>query len=164
MTFIVGNDSKLRHGHARRGAMTTEYVIWQAMKRRCIDPNHKKFRNYGGAGVTVCPKWMGSFEAFLADMGSRPSPKHSLDRYPDRKGNYEPCNVRWATKAQQFANRDIARLIIINGKERPLADVCRDLNADLKVVRNRLNLGWSLADVFSRPIKRRSYKPRKPSL
>ena len=158
--FVIGNPSKLRHGHARRGQVTPEFVAWQAMKRRCIDPNHKKFSYYGAKGVSVCPRWMNSFEDFLEDMGPKPSPSHSLDRYPNRHGDYEPENVRWATKAEQFANRDIARTVLIDGVNRPLADVCREKGLNLKAIRSRLNREWTIEKAFSLPIKSQPYYPR----
>lgn len=79
------------------------YHIWQAMKDRCLNPRNSRYRHYGGRGITVCPQWVNSFEQFLADVGEKPSPELSIDRI-DNDGNYEPGNVRWATKSQQSAN------------------------------------------------------------
>ena len=94
-----------KHGAARTGQNTAEYRAWCSMITRCTNPNRKKWPDYGGRGITVCERWRNSFENFLADMGPRPSPKHSVDRYPNNDGNYEPGNVRWATKAEQANNR-----------------------------------------------------------
>jgi hypothetical protein len=58
-------------------------------------------KGYGADGIIVCGHWNNSFQNFLDDMGRAPSPKHSLDRFPDQRGNYEPGNVRWATDLQQ---------------------------------------------------------------
>lgn len=79
------------------------YPIWTAMKQRCLNPNNRRYADYGGRGIAVCPQWVASFEQFLADVGDRPSADLSIDRI-DNEGNYEPGNVRWATKAQQSAN------------------------------------------------------------
>src|SRR5882672_1172323 len=84
---------------------TAEYLTWQNMKARCYRKSHNSYPRYGGRGITVCPKWLGSFETFLSDLGKRPSKKHSLDRFPDQNGNYQPGNVRWATKSEQMLNR-----------------------------------------------------------
>jgi hypothetical protein len=78
---------------------TAEYRIWNGMKSRCLNPNRKDYPRYGGRGVTVCERWL-RFENFYADMGPRPSPKHSIDRI-DNDGNYEPGNCKWATLAEQ---------------------------------------------------------------
>jgi hypothetical protein len=81
-----------------------EYKAWIAMKYRCLKPYTPNYKYYGARGITVCDRWLNSYENFLADMGPRPSISHSLDRI-DFNGNYEPGNCRWATKAQQSVNR-----------------------------------------------------------
>jgi hypothetical protein len=73
------------------------------MKRRCLRPKAKDYKYYGALGISVCERWM-KFENFLADMGETPKGL-TIDRYPDNCGNYEPGNCRWATWAQQYANR-----------------------------------------------------------
>jgi hypothetical protein len=94
---------KYRVSHGACG--TPEHNAWREMKARCNNPNRVGYRYWGGCGVTVCQEWLDSFEAFLAHIGPRPSPKHSVDRFPDNNGNYEPGNVRWATSKEQRANR-----------------------------------------------------------
>lgn len=82
---------------------TPEHRSWRGMIERCRNPNHKGFRYYGARGVTVCERWH-TFAAFLADMGPKPTPRHTIDR-KDTNGNYEPDNCRWATFAEQRANQ-----------------------------------------------------------
>jgi hypothetical protein len=94
----------LRHGDAKKGHVTAEHVCWQSMRRRCENPKDGSYKNYGARGIKVCPRWH-VFENFLADMGRKPSPQHSIDRFPDNDGNYEPGNCRWATRSQQMLNR-----------------------------------------------------------
>jgi hypothetical protein len=92
---------------ARSGKAATEYKIWNGMRGRCTLPNHISYKYYGAKGVKVCERW-DNFENFLADMGPRPSPDHSLDRFPNRSGDYSPENCRWATGKEQFANQDVS--------------------------------------------------------
>lgn len=102
------NRASARHGESVKSAPSPEYYSWTAMKSRCLNPNAAKFDIYGGRGISVCDRWANSFEAFLADMGRRPSPKHTLDRI-DGDGNYEPGNCRWATPSEQNKNRNMSR-------------------------------------------------------
>ena len=92
-----------RHGQSTISCVTAEYRAWHNMKQRCLNPNSTGHENYGGRGITVCDRWL-NFENFFEDMGCRPSPKWSIDRI-DNDGNYEPGNVRWATRFQQTHNR-----------------------------------------------------------
>ncbi len=83
---------------------TKEYTAWSNMRARCRDPNASNYERYGGRGIRVCKRWE-KFENFFADVGSAPSPSHSIDRYPDNNGDYKPSNVRWATPERQANNR-----------------------------------------------------------
>lgn len=105
----------MTHGDTVNYAMTAEYRIWHGMLERCGSPKHQSYADYGGRGLRVCPEWEASFEAFLADVGRRPSPAHSLDRFPNGAGNYEPGNVRWATSGEQSRNRKTTRWLTLNG-------------------------------------------------
>lgn len=85
-----------------------EYGIWQMMRRRCTNPTHISYKHYGGRGIKVCEEWSDNktgFETFFAHIGPAPSRNHTIDRYPDNDGNYEPGNVRWATPKEQRANQ-----------------------------------------------------------
>lgn len=91
----------LRHGDCK----AREYNSWANMIQRCTNPKHPKYPDYGGRGIKVCEHWRSSYPNFLADVGRRPSLAHTLDRFPDVNGNYEPGNVRWADATQQANNR-----------------------------------------------------------
>jgi hypothetical protein len=91
---------------SHKGTGTPEYTAWNGMKNRCYRRKTWNYPRYGGRGIRVCKRWLGAngFVNFLADMGYRPSPAHSLDRV-NNDGNYEPSNCRWATPKEQANNR-----------------------------------------------------------
>lgn len=83
---------------------TPESGAYYSMMDRCYNPRQKDYHNYGGRDIKVCQRWINSRQAFLADMGPKPTPNHSLDRI-DTNGDYEPGNCRWATTMEQVHNR-----------------------------------------------------------
>lgn len=88
---------------------SSEYGSWDGMKRRCFNKAAKDYIRYGARGITVCDRWKNSFENFIADMGFKPTIKHTLDRI-NNDGNYEPENCRWATTKEQAANKRVGKL------------------------------------------------------
>lgn len=135
------------------GTGTPEHKIWLGMKRRCKDLND---RNYGGRGIMVCERWEKSFEAFLADMGPRPSPEHSIDRYPDQNGNYEPGNCRWATRSQQARNMRVNVLIERNGETLCLAEWAERFGMSPSLLAGRLNSGWTFDEAIDVKLRQNS--------
>jgi hypothetical protein len=83
---------------------TPEYHAWESMKQRCYNKRHASYSDYGGRGITMCDRWLESFENFFSDMGKKPSAHHSIDRR-DNDGNYDPSNCRWATDSEQRRNK-----------------------------------------------------------
>lgn len=89
---------------AKNFTYSVERAAWRNMIHRCTQPKNKAYSNYGGRGISVCDAWLNSFDAFLRDVGPKPSPELSLDRLDNDKG-YEPGNCAWRTRAEQQANR-----------------------------------------------------------
>lgn len=152
--------SRPAHNRTHNRTLTTEYRTWRAMKRRCLNPNASQFAYYGGRGITICQRWIDSFEAFLADMGPKPSPKHTLDRHPDPNGPYEPGNCRWATQSEQVTNSRTALRLTHAGITDTAAGWGRRLGMKATVICGRLFHGWSVERALTEPIHYRGQDHR----
>lgn len=139
------------HGRVK----SPEYQCWAGMLRRCFTPSVKSYSDYGGRGITVCNEWTQSFEAFCRDMGPRPSLAHSIDRYPDPNGNYEPSNCRWGTPEQQANNRRSNKFIEFNGESLTLAEAAAKHGMALNTFWARLKSGWSVERALLTPVRKR---------
>lgn len=131
------------HGQAKASGWSPEYRAWCNMLSRCYNQNGTRWGRYGGRGITVCARWRESFEAFYADMGPRPSKEHSLDRI-ENDGNYEPGNVRWATRTQQMTNMSRNRLITIGSRTLCLADWAKERGVSIATVKTRMRRGMTI--------------------
>lgn len=109
---------------------SNEFNIWQGIKQRCYDVNSHAYSNYGGRGIIMCDRWLNSFENFYNDMGKRPSKSHTIDRFPNDNGNYEPENCRWATKTEQAQNRRKNVKIFYNGEEMTVSEFAKRNNIE----------------------------------
>lgn len=156
-----GNTSSCGHLRVTRGVElrtthglsdTPEYMAWGDMIKRCTNPNDKGYHNYGGRGISVCYRWLSSFENFYADMGPRPSDDHSIDRR-DNDGNYEPGNCHWATKEEQDNNRRTNRVFYYKDKRYTISQLAKEFGINYETLRNRLNRGWSIENAVETPIR-----------
>ncbi len=146
-----GHDNR-RHGQSRHGERSPEWIAWSAMHQRCENERCRSYPDYGGRGIRICERWS-IFENFLADIGPRPSSRHSLDRFPDNDGNYEPGNCRWATTKQQSRNKRVSRLLTHNGQTKCLADWADALGFTQSLLAARFRYGWSVERAFSTPMR-----------
>jgi len=140
-------------GWFRRGQHKSERQSWESMWRRCSDKTHRGYHRYGGRGVRICKRWE-SFANFLADMGVKPTPQHTLDRYPNNAGNYKPGNCRWATVDEQHRNMRNNVVVEYEGQSMLLVDVVEKLGLRRGIVYGRLRMGWSLADALAVPVRK----------
>lgn len=122
--------------------------IWNKMKRRCHNPADVAFARYGGRGISCCARWSLSFEAFVEDMGSRPSPKHSLDRINNDKG-YSKENCRWATRTEQNRNRSDSVILSYDGLTMTQTEWANKLGIAVETLRERIQKGWPEDLVFA---------------
>lgn len=154
--YVAGHQSKVKpprktHGWAAdRKRLPPEYQAWVSMRRRCREPRPDYVRNYQARGISVCDRWQNSFEAFLEDMGPRPSGSHTLDRI-NNNGNYEPGNCRWATMKEQSRNTRNKRNLTLNGVTMSITEWGEYLGVSRYLIQGRLQQGWSEEDALTRP-------------
>ena len=135
--------------------ITPEYRSWQAMLLRCNNPASKDFHRYGAIGVSVCQRWQNSYEAFLQDMGRRPSLRYSIDRFPNNNGNYEPGNCRWADSIQQSRNRRNTIILTLDGVAKTIPEWAEDLGISYEIIIGRIRRGWTVEEALRTPHKQR---------
>jgi hypothetical protein len=153
LAHLIGNQHARKHGCGIPGKRTTEYQSWMAMRQRCLDPNFRFYFRYGGRGIKICARW-DSFQAFLDDMGPKPSPEHELDRFPDNNGDYCPENCRWATKKEQARNRRTNHLLTFQGITLTIAEWGEKTGIGRKNIAARLRKGWSIEKALTTPKRR----------
>jgi len=144
----IGNQRGLKHGMWG----TSEYKIWDSMIQRCRCSKKPGYKNYGGRGINVCIRWK-NFSDFYADMGNRPSPKHTLDRI-DNNGNYCPENCKWSTYAEQSRNKRNNRIVEYKGQEYCFIDLANKFGLNFDTLSGRLKLGWSLEKALHEPTQK----------
>ncbi len=142
-----------KHGVTRSGRQPSEYQIWSQIKQRCLNPNHPKYHRYGGRGIGMDDAWAESFSTFFADVGKRPSRKHTLDRLDNDQGYY-PWNVKWATKKEQNRNLSSNRIVSYRGQDYVLADLAEKTGTDRKRLQSRIDAGYSVEDAVEIPVER----------
>lgn len=150
-----------KHGHhTRLSGRSKEYVAWDHMKRRCNNPKEKNYSNYGGRGIMVCERW-NSFENFLKDMGLAPSHKHSIDRFPNNDGHYQPENCRWATKKEQENNKRTNKVLVIDGISKTVTQWSEIYKVNKSTLFYRIQRGITdIAELTKRARKKQNPKNR----
>jgi len=144
--------------HGKSGSK--EYRVWTSMIARCKEVGgHKR---YGGRGIRVCERWANSFETFFEDMGPMPSPEHSIDRFPDNDGNYEPGNCRWATAIEQCNNKSDNVFLDHEGQRLTVAQWAKIKGLSRQLIHLRLEHEWSIPESLDTPAGRLPSGVRKP--
>lgn len=147
-------DLKTTHGMTATAVRkeSREYWVWNMVVQRCTNPKVKNWMDYGGRGITVCAEWL-KFEAFYADMGPRPSNKHSIERTNNELG-YNKDNCAWVTRDVQAKNKRNNRMLTAFGKTQHLAAWARDIGAHHTTILARLKLGWTVESAVSTPARK----------
>lgn len=150
MNYLIGEDQIPKE---QRGI----YHTWYSMMDRCHNPNSENFPSYGECGISVCESWRNDFLQFAKDierlLGPKPSLDHSLDRFPNNDGNYEPGNVRWGTRSQQACNRRSNHLLEFKGKRQTISEWGRELGLEKNTLQARIRKGWSVERLLSTPLR-----------
>jgi len=141
------------HGESNWVRNTPEYRAWCHMKGRCNDERDKSYPDYGGRGIRVCDEWQENYKAFLDAIGRRPSPTHSLDRI-DVNGNYQPGNVRWATRKRQNNNTRANRFIDFGGERLTLSEWSDRTGIGSSTIAYRIKAGWAVEHALTMGVRK----------
>lgn len=136
--------------HGKHNSPT--YKSWQSMRTRCLNPNDSHHARYGAVGIVVCERWH-DFRNFYADMGERPIGM-TLDRFPNKLGNYEPSNCRWATMTEQENNKTNNVVVDAEGESRTVMEWSRVKGIYYHTLLKRLQAGWSADRALNEPTRR----------
>lgn len=123
------------------------YRTWMGMKQRCYNSKLKGYVNYGGRGITVCDRWLESFENFYADMWDRPEWR-SIDRI-NNNWNYEPSNCKWSTNKEQGNNTRVTRKFDVNGQMMTAYDISKVINITQNKIISYFNRGYTIAQMVN---------------
>lgn len=139
-----------------------EYNCWKCMRARCRNPTDVSWCYYGAKGIRVCDRWQSSFEDFLADVGSAPTPEHQLDRL-ESTDNYEPGKVVWSTPAEQQENTSKVRFLTVEGVTLPITKWASLFRIPRETICSRIDdFGWSADNAVRTPVNAQfRRKPRK---
>jgi hypothetical protein len=140
--------------YKRQGlSRSTEFKTWYMMQQRCYNQRNARYASYGKRGIYVCQRWRDSFELFLADMGNRPSPKHTLER-KDNDGPYSKENCIWALWETQHYNKTSTLRIECSGKTLTTKEWSEVTGIPQTTLRTRLKNGWSAERALTTPMKK----------
>lgn len=134
------------------------YHKWWSTRQKCENPNHTAYPRYGKLGIKVCERWQNyenfendMLESFLEHVEQYGIKDTTLDRFPDKMGDYEPNNVRWATMKEQANNKRNNRMIT---EDLTVAQFAEKYNIPYRIVLARLNAGWTIDKIINTPVKR----------
>lgn len=139
------NRRRTKHGQSHDRV----YTAWQGIKQRCTNPNATHYHRYGGRGVTMYPPWVADYASFREYVGEAPLGA-SLDRI-DNEGNYEPGNIRWATRKEQASNRVTNVVLEWEGETRTLKQWAEHRGQKYGLLASRWKRGLRGGELFAVP-------------
>ncbi len=148
LTNALISEKNSTHGDTQGGIRTKEYRTWKAIKDRCYLKSCKSYRIYGGLGISMCARWLNSFENFLSDVGRAPSKSSSIER-KNNFGNYEKSNCIWSTPKLQARNRRTNIMLTHAGKTQCLLDWSVELKIKRWTLTRRIKSGRTIAQIKS---------------
>jgi hypothetical protein len=134
----------------QKNKQTPTYVSYRNMLARCHNPKNKRFKDYGGRGITVCARWRQSWPNFVADMGEKPGRDYQIDRIDNSQG-YSPSNCRWATRSEQQRNMRSNHLLTAFGQTLCLSEWAERLGIRRGTLHTRLRRGWASEAALAPP-------------
>ena len=126
--------------HGKRNSKV--YRTWSNIKQRCTNPRHVHYHRYGGRGITMDPRWIASFEAFLADVGEPPTNDHTIDRKENDTG-YTKDNCHWVLNTAQQNNKSTNVTLTANGRTLTVTLWARELGVPPQTLFARKQRGWT---------------------
>lgn len=144
------NHFNTTHGESHQ---TKEWAVWTHIRQRCYNKKSEFYQDYGGRGITVCDRWLATYQNFLNDMGRAPSKRHTLERTNNDLG-YSPDNCRWATMKEQCNNRRSNVRITIEGVTKTATQWAEMNGIRPKMIMKRIKSGWSPVDAVLKPRKK----------
>ncbi len=121
------------------------------MRIRVTSDDPQKARVYKDRGITICDRWQ-SFASFLADMGPRPSPAHTIDRLDNALG-YQPGNCRWATAKEQGQNRRDNIAVTHDGRTQTVELWAEETGITKAALYHRIERGWLVERALFTPVR-----------
>lgn len=155
--FLRENPAHVTHGLSK----TPIYRIYNDIKTRCYNKNSDAYHWYGAKGVKMCDEWLNDFVIFYDWVISNGYRKGlTVDRYPNKLGNYDPSNCRLATMKTQFRNRTSNVQITFNGETKIAVEWAEQYGIDQDLFQSRRKRGWSIEECLTIPAKRLGRKNR----
>lgn len=148
------SESSRTHGMSR----SLEHRIWSGMKTRCYNAKHQSYNGYGSRGIKVCERWH-DFSNFLADIGTAPSPSHTIERI-DVNGDYEPSNCRWLHKSDQAKNTRRSIKLTMDGITKGPEEWAPLVGISAWAIRERVKHGWPDHEALTVPARYKRHNDR----